>query len=104
MKHPFERHPVHYDSFPGLDDCIELDDGHMLNCPECGVICNLHHGAVRIMERTRGEDGPGVCYTVDGLSLNMVPAEDLPRRRNTIDIAFWCELGHGRRSVLNCYR
>lgn len=73
---------------------IEAADKYMpamLKCPSCGGT-NLHQGHVKVYSRD-AEDGPGTVVTVDGLIAHTarVSARDIPGRRESLQISFFCE-------------
>ena len=72
-----------------------LDDGWVLGgvllCPVCGGN-NLHQGEVRIYHRDK-EDGPGTLTVADTgkVSTERLEDKDIPGRRDSLSIGFWCE-------------
>lgn len=64
-----------------------------LLCPVCGNY-NLHQGAIRAYHRDQ-EDGPGNLTVVKcgGVSVERVEDKDIPGRRDSMSISFWCEGG-----------
>lgn len=80
---------------------VDLDQDDVLVCPVCGYNF-IHQGSVCVMNRFK-EDGDGTKTTVslDGKTVNVthLPDSELPGRRDTVRINFWCE-GCPRSSVL----
>jgi hypothetical protein len=77
-----------------------------IKCPYCGETQDMHHSNVDVFERPGGEDGDGVCFSLDvrnkdGCFVNQksVAESDMPGRRNAIRIAFECWIC-GRHSIL----
>jgi len=73
---------------------IEIDNCGHLNCPECGGN-NIHHKGVSVYLRDR-EDGPGVLHlvpehSVDKVDSFQIKSHQIPGRRNSLLINFWCE-------------
>ena len=70
---------------------IHFEDTALL-CPKCGE-ANLHHGILDVICR-KSPDEDGIKYEIDGfMQMNITPIkdEDIPGRRNNIDISFYCE-------------
>jgi hypothetical protein len=79
------------------DKPISLDPDGALKCPECGEITDMHHGAVSVHSRTRGDDSDVVVTDVGngGVRLSLLPAgTETHGRRSALLIKFSCDCGH----------
>ena len=72
---------------------ISTDGNDELLCPDCGSNY-LHQTSLRVMARTKGEDGPGTITSVAGdgaATIRSAASSELPGRRDSVEILFWCE-------------
>ena len=72
---------------------VQILDG-ALACPVCRESLYLHHSATRVLNRIQGEDSDGVRISAPGgfeFSLKLVPFAEIPGRRDSVEIDFWCE-------------
>jgi hypothetical protein len=81
---------------------IEGDD---LCCPICKEYGGLHHSTVKVFHRMEEDENPGTVVTVGAKNPEGLPdtgpdvvrverQRNLPGRRGTIQISFFCEGGH----------
>lgn len=65
-----------------------------ITCPECGFEC-MHHGAVRVYNRPV-EDGPVMLVETGSRTPLFIgtQSQELPTRRDMVEIDFICESGH----------
>jgi hypothetical protein len=71
-----------------------IDDQDALKCPQCGEV-NLHQFGVLVHDRMK-EDGPAIRTEARGDTVHVVSveAENVPGRRDCLEIFFWCEHCH----------
>jgi hypothetical protein len=84
---------MNFNFSPQSERQVEIsDDGNSeLTCPDCGFN-NLHQTVVKVFNRSEDQDGVLTTVEVDGsASVKPVKAQDIPGRRDALNIEFWCE-------------